>query len=138
MVVGTAIESPAEMLSKLKKALNSKTITELQYKVYVALLMIPPGSVSTYKNMAMEVNCKNPRTVGQALKMNPYAPEVPCHRVIRTDLTLGGFAGGTTNKTTEKKMKLLESEGVEFQPMRDDQCSQVKVKIEHVWNFNSK
>jgi len=53
--------------------------------------------------------------VGQALKNNPFAPEVPCHRVIKSDLTIGGFAGKTRGMNVQRKKRLLEEEGVRFE-----------------------
>jgi O6-methylguanine-DNA--protein-cysteine methyltransferase len=44
--------------------------------------------------------------------MNPYAPEVPCHRVVRSDGTIGGFAGKTSGKTVQRKIDMLRKEGV--------------------------
>jgi len=51
----------------------------------------------------------SPRAVGQALKRNPYAPIVPCHRVIHADGRIGGYNGIRDSK---KKIKLLKSEHV--------------------------
>jgi len=53
--------------------------------------------------------------VGSALNKNPYAPEVPCHRVVCVDGRIGGFAGGP-----RKKLRLLRSEGVEVESGRVD------------------
>ncbi|CAJ1350428.1 unnamed protein product, partial [Effrenium voratum] len=55
-----------------------------------------------------------PRLVGQALKKNPFAPEVPCHRVVRADRTLGGYFGATAfeDEKVQTKVRLLEEEGV--------------------------
>jgi methylated-DNA-[protein]-cysteine S-methyltransferase len=84
--------------------------TKFQEQVYELCSMIPQGKVSTYKEIAKalgNVNCS--RAVGNALNKNPYAPCVPCHRVINSDGKLGGFAFGT-----EKKVELLKEEGVRF------------------------
>ena len=72
-------------------------------------MRIPKGSVKTYKEVAIAVNRpKSYRAVANACGKNPYAPKVPCHRVIRSDGTLGGFsAAGGTNA----KKKLLQKEG---------------------------
>ena len=56
--------------------------------------------------------------MGQALRRNPFAPEVPCHRVIRSDLTLGGFAGQTDGPELERKRRLLIEEGVHIEAGR--------------------
>ncbi|CRK97403.1 CLUMA_CG010793, isoform A [Clunio marinus] len=119
----------------LKKALINKTITKLQFDVYMVLLNIPAGKVTTYKNIANIVKCNSSRAIGQALRRNPFAPDVPCHRVVKSDLTLGGFSGSTGNKTVERKLKILQSEGVEFQPLKDKKLEiyHTKVKEEHIW-----
>lgn len=72
--------------------------------VYKATKAIPLGKVVTYAWIAKRI--KNPhavRAVGNALNKNPHAPKVPCHRVIRSDGTLGGFAHGT--KAKERMLK---------------------------------
>lgn len=125
-----------EMVERLNKARIANTITKFQFEVYKLVLTIPEGKVSTYQTIAKEIKCRSSQAIGQALKTNPFAPEVPCHRVVKTDRTLGGFTGSTANKTTEKKMKLLKSEGVVFQLLSDEQVSLSKVKKEHVWNFS--
>ncbi len=78
-------------------------------RVYDACRKIPKGKVSTYKEIAKKLRTKAYRAVGQALKCNPHAPEVPCHRVVASDGNLGGFAGRMNSR---KKMALLRKEGV--------------------------
>ena len=53
---------------------------------------IPKGKVSTYGALSLLLK-SSPRAVGQALRRNPYAPQVPCHRVVAASLELGGFSG---------------------------------------------
>ncbi|MCB9807571.1 MGMT family protein [Candidatus Peribacteria bacterium] len=69
-------------------------MTPFQQKVYDALLLIPCGKVTTYKLLGDFIGCKSAQAIGQALTKNPHAPEVPCHRVIKTDGTIGGYAFG--------------------------------------------
>jgi len=88
--------------------------TAFQRSVYEAVSRIPPGKVSTYAAVAAAIGCGSPRAVGQALKVNPFAPEVPCHRVITSALTLGGFQGSTGKEAVNRKRRLLEQEGVCF------------------------
>ncbi len=76
-------------------------------KVWELTKKIPFGRVSTYKELANALNAKAYQAVGNALNKNPYAPVVPCHRVVKSDGTLGGFATGCENK-----IKLLEQEGI--------------------------
>ncbi len=75
---------------------------------------IPCGRVTTYAALAKALHCRSAQAIGQALKRNPWAPEVPCHRVIRADLTLGGYSGETCGTKVREKMALLNAEGVEF------------------------
>jgi methylated-DNA-[protein]-cysteine S-methyltransferase len=89
-------------------------ITTFQSEVYKACRTIPKGSVSTYSDVARVIGCRSPRAVGQALKVNPFAPEVPCHRVIASSLRIGGFNGQTSGPDIERKLTLLKTEGVEF------------------------
>ena len=76
-------------------------------EVYKACSKVPKGKVTTYKDIAHTLNTKAYRAVGTALHNNPYAPVVPCHRVVNSDGRLGGFGGGTA-----KKIKMLKKEGV--------------------------
>ena len=66
--------------------------TKFQIKVWKYLIKIPKGSVRTYKQVAIGINRPNSsRAVANACGKNPYSPKVPCHRVIRSDGTIGGF-----------------------------------------------
>ena len=89
-------------------------VTPFQKRVYQALLRVLEGRVTTYALLARAVGCGSARAVGQALRHNPFAPRVPCHRVIATDLTLGGFAGRRSGPKLVEKRRLLASEGVTF------------------------
>jgi methylated-DNA-[protein]-cysteine S-methyltransferase len=90
--------------------------TDFEQRVYDLLGKIPRGKVTTYAEMARVLDCGSAQAIGQALKRNPYAPEVPCHRVIKTDLTIGGYSGETSGVKLRKKLDLLSSEGVKFDP----------------------
>ena len=84
--------------------------TDFQIKVWKYLLKIPKGKVKTYKEVAEAI--KSPysaRAVGNAVGKNPYAPKIPCHRVIKSDGSLGGYSGKGGIKT---KRKLLKKEGI--------------------------
>ena len=84
-------------------------------RVWNACKRIPKGKVSTYKEIAKALNTKAHRAVGNALNKNPYAPIVPCHRVINSDGRIGGFASGT-----KKKIQMLRKEGIEIKDNRID------------------
>lgn len=88
--------------------------TPFQKRVYAALSQVPRGRVTTYQLLARRLRCRSCRAVGQALKHNPYAPHVPCHRVIASDLTPGGFMGRHDAGAMRRKMDLLAAEGVAF------------------------
>lgn len=76
-------------------------------KVWALTARIPAGKVTTYAAIARALGTKGYRAVGNALNRNPYAPEVPCHRVVGSTGALTGFAGGL-----DKKCSLLRSESV--------------------------
>jgi len=90
-------------------------VTDFQRRVYEACSRIPSGRVATYAALARAIGCGSPRAVGQALKRNPLAPTVPCHRVVASDLTLGGFMGRRAGPEVLRKRKLLREEGVGFE-----------------------
>lgn len=89
-------------------------VTPFQRGVYEACSRIPPGKVCTYAVLAEAVGCGSPRAVGQALKRNPFAPQVPCHRVVASDRSLGGFMGRQDGPEVARKRALLTEEGVGF------------------------
>jgi methylated-DNA-[protein]-cysteine S-methyltransferase len=78
-------------------------------KVWAVTARIPKGEVRTYAEIARELGSNGYRAVGNALNRNPYAPAVPCHRVVGSNGSLTGFAGGIP-----KKRAMLEAEGIEF------------------------
>lgn len=85
-------------------------ITEFQRKVYLALLDVPRGATISYKELGGRIGCRSPQAIGQALKRNPFAPHVPCHRVIASDGSIGGFYGQRDGEMIEKKRILLMEE----------------------------
>jgi methylated-DNA-[protein]-cysteine S-methyltransferase len=88
--------------------------TAFESRVFEATRRIPKGKVTTYGRLGREIGCRAAQPIGQALRRNPFAPEVPCHRVVRGDLTIGGFAGQTDGAKITKKRRLLREEGVRF------------------------
>ncbi len=87
--------------------------TAFQERVYARLRKLPKGSITTYGDLAKAL-MTSPRAVGQALRCNPYAPIVPCHRVVANDGSIGGFGGETTGKKIREKIALLEQEGIKI------------------------
>lgn len=85
----------------------ARVITNFESKVYSLITRIPKGKVSTYKEVANKISKKSYRAVGNALNKNPFAPRVPCHRIVKSNGELGGFASGSMNKK-----KILEKEGL--------------------------
>jgi O-6-methylguanine DNA methyltransferase len=83
-------------------------------KVWKLMEKIPKGRVTTYGLVAKRLNTKAYRAVGNACRRNPYAPRVPCHRVVRSDGTVGGFGGKTSGKNVKKKIQMLRKEHVEI------------------------
>jgi methylated-DNA-[protein]-cysteine S-methyltransferase len=81
---------------------------------------VPRGKVTTYAAIARKLGTQAYRAVGNAMNKNPYAPHVPCHRVVGSDGSLTGFAAGL-----EKKKRLLKAEGVAFNNGKVDlkQCA---------------
>lgn len=85
-----------------------KNVTHFQTLVYKACRKISEGRVSTYQEIARAIGKpKSYRAVGNALNKNPYVPKVPCHRVVKSDGTIGGFASGGKNK-----IRILKKEGI--------------------------
>ncbi len=83
-------------------------------KVYGLIKKVPPGRVTTYKEIAKALNIKSYRAVGQALKKNPYSPLVPCHRCVSSSGKVWGFKGSMNEKQVNEKIMLLKKEGIEF------------------------
>jgi methylated-DNA-[protein]-cysteine S-methyltransferase len=87
-------------------------ISPFAQNVYRLTKQIPKGKISTYKQIAHALNTKAYQAVGNALRHNPFAPRVPCHRVVKCNGNIGGFDGATKGKKIQNKIKLLKSEGV--------------------------
>ena len=84
--------------------------TKFQKKVWNYLKTIRKGTLKTYKQVAIGINRpKSARAVANAVGKNPFAPKIPCHRVIRSDGSLGGYSGKGGVKT---KKLLLKREGI--------------------------
>lgn len=91
-------------------------VTAFQQRVYDEARKIPRGFAMTYGELARRIGCGCPRAVGQALRVNPFAPEVPCHRVVAGDGSLTGFGGKRDETALGRKRHLLVEEGVSFLP----------------------
>ncbi len=93
-------------------------MTPLQKNTYELLKTVPKGSVTTYKALAEALGTKAYRAIGQFMRNNPYAPQVPCHRVVASDGTIGGFKGKTGGREIQEKIALLTHEGVRIKNNR--------------------
>ena len=81
--------------------------TNFQIKVWKELKKIPIGKTKTYKEIAIILGKpKAARAVANACKKNPYPIIIPCHRVIRSDGSLGGYSGNGGKKRKEKLLEL--------------------------------
>ena len=96
----------------MKKKETDLKGTSFQLKVWAYLKKIPLGSVKTYTQVAKGIGKPLAiRAVANAISKNPYAPRIPCHRVIRSDGSLGGYSGKGGIRT---KKLLLKKEGITF------------------------
>jgi methylated-DNA-[protein]-cysteine S-methyltransferase len=89
--------------------------TAFEARLYALCAAIPRGRVATYQGLALALgSCA--RAVGGGMRRNPHAPVVPCHRVIASDRSLGGFSGewGAGCAAVGRKRALLLAEGVEL------------------------
>jgi O-6-methylguanine DNA methyltransferase len=97
-------------ITNLDIAADLSNRTPFQQKVLNTVREIPYGQVVTYSELAKRIGDPNAfRAVGQALRRNPVPLVIPCHRVIHSDGTLGGYGGAIGS---ERKIKLLKFEGV--------------------------
>ena len=86
-------------------------------RCYELLSQIPKGRISTYKEIARALNSRAYRAVGNAMAKNPNPIFVPCHRVIRSDGSIGGYALGSNNK-----IGLLKKEGISIKKGKVIDC----------------
>ena len=91
--------------------------TPFQVRVWALCRRVKANQITTYGDIASCLS-SSARAVGTALRRNPLAPTVPCHRVVRTDLGVGGFRGASHPDSPHvlRKIKILESEGIIFDP----------------------
>jgi len=96
-------------------------IPSFRRKVYETLRKVPPGKVISYGELARASGSgKAARAVGNAMHDNPFPLLVPCHRVIKSNLELGGFGGGE-----DLKKRILANEGIVFKERIADRASLV-------------
>jgi methylated-DNA-[protein]-cysteine S-methyltransferase len=93
---------------------SNRKPTIFEMLVYDFVRSVPAGKVTTYGTVARVLGKGTARAVGTALSKNPFAPEVPCHRVVRADGSLGGFNGHTEGPEMDRKRSMLAEEKVIF------------------------
>ena len=82
----------------------------LDKKIYKKLLEVPEGKITTYGELAKAVGIKNgQRAVGRIMNKNPYPVIIPCHRVVKSDGKVGGYAYGQ-----HVKINMLSKEGIKI------------------------
>ena len=82
----------------------------LEERVYKKLLQVPSGYIITYQELSNVVGLHNgQRLIGKIMKKNPFPVIVPCHRVVRSDGNIGGYAFGETIKKN-----MLQNEGIKI------------------------
>lgn len=82
----------------------------LEKKVYKKLLEVPEGKITTYGELSKAVGLKNgQRVIGQIMKKNQFPVIIPCHRVVKSDGKIGGYAYGN-----QVKSKMLTLEGIQI------------------------
>ncbi len=88
---------------------SGRTVDGMNFnqKVWAFTARVPKGQVTTYGAIAHALGSRAYRAVGNALRQNPYAPQVPCHRVVGSDGRLTGFAQGIA-----RKRQMLQAEGI--------------------------
>ncbi|KAL2404649.1 hypothetical protein ABEF93_006666 [Exophiala dermatitidis] len=104
-----------ELKRTVQRIRSHPSMTPYRKKLYLTLLSVPRGRYTTYASMSDYLK-SSARAVGNGMRNNPFAPEVPCHRVLAANGTIGGFNGdwGKDGKYASKKVELLRSEGVKF------------------------
>ncbi|KAF4548147.1 Methylated-DNA--protein-cysteine methyltransferase-like protein [Elsinoe fawcettii] len=100
--------------------IKNSSLTPFRKEVLTVLCQVPRGKYTTYQAMSDHISSTSHKTcaraVGNAMRNNPFAPVVPCHRVLATGGKIGGFGGewGDDGKHAKKKRDMLREEGVRF------------------------
>ena len=89
-------------------------VTDFQKRVYALLCQIPRGRVTTYGAIGRALN-SSPRAVGNALRNNPFAPDVPCHRCVGSTGFLTGFDGESISRKNFRKTASGDVTGKSYQ-----------------------
>lgn len=112
-------------------------MTSLTSRIYELLKQVPPGHVTTYKDLAHAAGTHAYRAIGRAMASNPFSfldehdakKQIPCHRVVASDGKLHGFMGKTKGEALKTKEQLLAKEGVRCKNHKVQNFSKVKWKF---------
>lgn len=113
----TADDASSEIVELIN---SSSNLTPFRKNILALLTQVPRGRYTTYQALADHISeashKSSARAVGSAMRNNPFAPVVPCHRVLASDGTIGGFGGqwGEDGQHASEKRSLLREEGVKF------------------------
>lgn len=108
-----------KLILKLYKPYNfNHFMTAFKQRVFSLVKKIPVGKVTTYGQIAYAMNSKAYQAIGNILARNDYGfldgGTIPCHRVVRSDGTVGGYCGYKCGKLVCEKKKILKKEGIKF------------------------
>ncbi len=104
-------------------SLATEHLSNYTRKVIEVASLIPVGYVASYGSIAKAAG-GSPRAVGRVMASNPFAPIVPCHRVVRSDFTLGGYGGGL-----DLKLEILKRESRGYTSKREIQRNNKKLDL---------
>jgi len=104
-------------------SLDMRRLTGYTRRILETTMLVPAGYVTSYGAIAKAAG-GGPRAVGNAMASNPFAPIVPCHRVISSNLTLGGYGGGL-----KMKLEFLKRERRGHRAEREIRSGNLKLKV---------
>ena len=97
----------------------------IEERIYKKLLQVPYGKITTYGELSRSVGLKNgQRVVGQIMKKNPFPVIIPCHRVVKSNGDIGGYAFGINVKKT-----MLSKEGIRINKDRIENFKNIYFKL---------
>ncbi|AYV78595.1 MAG: hypothetical protein Edafosvirus19_22 [Edafosvirus sp.] len=117
---------------------NKNKISPFAQKVYDVTKQIPKGKITTYKLIAIAIGKPGASVaVGTALANNPFAPKIPCHRVISSNYSIGGYFGTKDISSTniQNKIKLLKKEGIEFEDFELKKSAKYRKNVTFIPNL---
>lgn len=118
-----------QLMADSPLAKKDRNLSGFEKGVYRAVVKIPSGEVRSYKWVAKMLGRPNAyRAVGNALNKNPYPPIIPCHRVIKSDGSIGGYSKGI-----RLKIKMLKAEGID---LTDSCCYNYKENTKKVHSYD--